>query len=103
MFEYYQTSPTELDYDLQAWSPLLLLHHVKEEYGAEHSKRHTQYLLNEAGLSWWTAQPRNHEADPEKEAEFQRIIPPPTRMMPSWRAELDSSVRISGRRSAPAT
>lgn len=74
LFENLQNSPTELGYDRQAWSPPLLLHHVTEEYGVAYTKRHARYLLNEAGLSWRTARPRNHEADPEKEAEFKRTV-----------------------------
>lgn len=30
--------------------------------------------MHEAGLSWRTARPRHHEADPEKEAEFQETL-----------------------------
>jgi transposase len=74
LFEVLQDPPTELGYDQQAWAPNLLLHHVAEEYDVEYSKRHARYLLTKAGLSWRTARPRNHEADPEKEAEFQRTV-----------------------------
>ena len=72
--EVLQDSPTELGYDQQAWSPKLLLHYVAREYDVEYSKRHARYLITEAGLSWRTARPRNHEADPEKEAEFQATV-----------------------------
>ena len=74
LFEQLQESPIERGYDRQAWSPKLLLHHVKEEYGVEYSKGHAYTLLHEAGLSWRTARPRNHEADPEDEAEFQETV-----------------------------
>jgi len=30
--------------------------------------------MTEAGLSWRTARPRNHEADSEEEAEFQTTV-----------------------------
>ena len=72
--EVLQDSPTELGYDQQAWSPKLLLHYVAQEYDVEYSKRHARYLLTEAGLSWRTARPRNHEADTEEEVEFQAIV-----------------------------
>ena len=72
--EVLQDSPTELGYDQQAWSPTLLLHYVAREYDVEYSKRHARYLLTEAGLSWRTARPRNHEADSEEEAEFQATV-----------------------------
>jgi len=74
LFEHLQDSPTERGYDQQAWSTKLLLHHVEEEYGVEYSKGHARKLLGKAGLSWRTARPRNHEAEPEKEAEFQRTV-----------------------------
>ena len=74
LFEQLQESPIEHGYDRQAWSPKLLLHHVKEEYGVEYSKGHAYTLLHEAGLSWRTARPRDHEADPEDEAEFQETV-----------------------------
>lgn len=57
LFEQLQQPPTELGYDQQAWSPTLLLHHVKEEYGVEYSKAYAYTLLN--------------EADPEEKAKFQ--------------------------------
>jgi len=74
LFEQLQEPPTELGYDQQAWSPDLLLHHVKEEYDVEYSKAYTYTLLSEAGLSWRTARPRHHEADPEEEAEFKETV-----------------------------
>ena len=73
-FEQLQQSPTELGYEQQAWSPKLLLHHVKEEYGVEYSEGHARKLLGKAGLSCRTARPRNHEADPQQEDEFQRTV-----------------------------
>jgi hypothetical protein len=30
--------------------------------------------MGKAELSWRTARPRNHEADPEQEAEFQETV-----------------------------
>ena len=73
-FEQLQQPPTELGYEQQAWSPKLLLHHVKEEYGVEYSEGHARKLLGKAELSYRTARPRNHEADPDKEAEFQETV-----------------------------
>jgi transposase len=69
-----QQPPTELGYEHQAWSPKLLLNYVKEEFDVEYTGSHARYLLHEAGLSWRTARPRNHEADPEKEAEFKETV-----------------------------
>ena len=74
LFEQLQQPPTELGYDQQAWSPQLLLHHVKAEYGVEYSKAYAYDLLNEAGLSLRTARPQHHEADPEEKAEFQETV-----------------------------
>ena len=74
LFQQLQERPTELGYDRQAWSAELFLHHVKEEYGVEYSKAHAYTLLREGGLSWRTARPRNNEADPEEEAEFQETV-----------------------------
>jgi len=74
LFEQLQEAPTELGYDRQAWSPKLLLHHVKEEYGIEYSKAHAYTLLREGGLSQRTARPRNHEVDSEEETEFQETV-----------------------------
>ena len=74
LFEQLQQPPTELGYEQQAWSSKLLVHYVKDEYGVEYSRGHARKLLSKAGLSWRTARPRNHEADPEKEAEFQETV-----------------------------
>ncbi|WP_245545341.1 helix-turn-helix domain-containing protein [Halomicrobium katesii] len=48
-FERLQQSPTELGYEQQAWSPKLLLHHVKQEYGVEYSEGHARKLLGKPG------------------------------------------------------
>lgn len=69
-----QQPPTELGYEHQAWAPKLLLHYVKEEFDVEYTASHARYLLHEAGLSWRTARPRNHEADPEEETEFKETV-----------------------------
>ena len=74
LFEQLQEPPTELGYGHQAWSPKLLLHYVEAEYGIEYSEGHAYTLLNEAELSWRTARPRNHEADPEEKEEFQETV-----------------------------
>ena len=74
LFEQLQQPPTELGYEQQAWSTKLLLHHVKTEYGVEYSGGHARKLMGKAELSWRTARPRNHEADPEKEAEFTETV-----------------------------
>ena len=74
LFEHLQDPPTELGYEQQAWSTKLLLHHIKEEYGVEYSGGHARKLMAKAELSWRTARPRNHEADPEKEAEFTETV-----------------------------
>jgi Transposase and inactivated derivatives len=74
LFEHLQQPPTELGYEQQAWSTKLLLHHVKEEYGVEYSGGHARKLMGKAELSWRTARPRNHEADPQQEAEFQETV-----------------------------
>jgi transposase len=66
--------PTEVGYEHQAWSPKLLLHYVKEEFDVAYTASHARYLLHEAGLSWQTARPHNHETDPENEAEFKRTV-----------------------------
>jgi transposase len=74
LFDHLQEPPTERGYDQQAWSTKLLLHHVRVEYGVEYSKGHARKLMGKAGLSCRTARPRNHEADPEEEADFQRTV-----------------------------
>jgi transposase len=74
LFEHLQDPPTELGYDQQAWSTKLLLHHIKEEYDVEYSKGHARKLFGKAGLSSRRARPRHYEADPEKEAEFQKTV-----------------------------
>jgi len=74
LFEQLQQPPTELGYEQQAWSTKLFLHHVQEEYGVEYSSGHARKLMAKAGLSCRTARPRNHEADPEQEAEFQETV-----------------------------
>ena len=74
LFEDLQNPPTELGYEQQAWSPKLLLAHVKDEYDVEYSKGHARKLLAKAELSCRTARPRNHEADPEMKAEFQETV-----------------------------
>jgi transposase len=73
-FEHLQQPPTTFGYEQQAWSPKLLLHHVKEEYGVDYSEGHARKLLGKAELSYRTARPHNHEADPDKEAEFQETV-----------------------------
>ena len=74
LFERLQQPPTEIGYDQQAWSPTLLLHHVKDEYGVEYHENYAYELLREAGLSLRTARPQHHEADPEEKAEFQQTV-----------------------------
>jgi transposase len=74
LFDHLQEPPTERGYDQQAWSTKLLLHHVREEYDVEYSKGHARKLMGKAGLSCRTARPRNHEADPDEEAEFQQTV-----------------------------
>ena len=74
LFEDLQNPPTELGYEQQAWSPKLLLAHVKDEYDVEYSKGHARKLLAKAELSCRTARPRNHKADPEKKVEFQETV-----------------------------
>ena len=74
LFAQLQHPPTEFGYELQAWSSKLLLHHVEEEYGVEYSEGHARKLLEKAELSYRKARPRDHEADPEKEAEFQETV-----------------------------
>ena len=74
LFEHLQEPPTELGYDQQAWSTKLLLHHIKDKYGIEYSGGHARKLMGKAELSWRTARPRSHEADPQKEAEFQETV-----------------------------
>jgi len=74
LFEDLQHPPTELGYEQQAWSPKLLLAHVKDKYDVEYSKGHARKLLGKAGLSCRTARPRNHEADPELKVEFQETV-----------------------------
>ncbi|MFC6964831.1 helix-turn-helix domain-containing protein [Halocatena marina] len=51
-----------------------MLHYVEAEYGVEYSESHASTLLNESGLFGRTARPRNHEANPEEEAEFQETV-----------------------------
>jgi Transposase and inactivated derivatives len=74
LFENLQQSPTKLGYEQQAWSPKLLLAHVKEEYSVEYSKGHARKLLSKAELSCRTARPSNHEADIKKKEEFQQTV-----------------------------
>jgi len=74
LFAQLQEPPTEFGYDQQAWSPPLLLQYVKEEYGVKYSEGHARKLLAKAELSYRTARPRNRDADPEKEAEFQETV-----------------------------
>jgi len=74
LFAQLQEPPTELGYEQQAWSSKLLLHHIAQKYGVEYSEGHARKLLGKAELSYRTARPRNHEADPEKEAEFQQTV-----------------------------
>jgi len=57
VFEQLQQSPTELGYEQQAWSPKLLVHHVKEEYGVEYSEGHARKLLGKAELSYGRSLP----------------------------------------------
>jgi transposase len=74
LFEELHDSPEEFGYDRQAWFPTLVYHHVKEKFDVEYSLRHIRRLMDEAGLSWRTARPRHHEADPELRAEFEETV-----------------------------
>lgn len=74
LFDDLHDSPEAFGYDRQAWFPPLVQHHVKERFGVEYSLRHIRRLLGEAGLSWRTARPRHHEADPEQKAEFEQTV-----------------------------
>ena len=74
LFEDLHDLPEEFGYDRQVWFPVLVHHHVDEKFGVEYSLRHIRRLMNKAGLSWRTARPRHHEADPEKQAEFKETV-----------------------------
>jgi len=74
LFKQLHESPEEFGYDRQAWFPTLVYHHAKEQFGVEYSLRHIRRLMGEAGLSWRTARPRHHEADPELQAEFEETV-----------------------------
>lgn len=69
-----QVPPTALGYDQQAWSSKLLVHHVSKAYDVEYSRGHARKLLAQARLSYRTARPRHHEANPQEEAEFQQTV-----------------------------
>jgi len=51
-------SPEELGYDRHSWYPVLAHYHLEEEYGVEYSLRHVYRLLDEAGLTYRSAQPQ---------------------------------------------
>ena len=74
LFEDLHEAPDEFGYDRLAWFPTLVHHHLKETFGVEYSLRHIRRLMHEAGLSWRTARPRHHEADPELQAEFEETV-----------------------------
>ena len=74
VFAQLQQPPTDPGYDHQAWAPTLLLHHVQEEDGVAYSEGHARKRLSAAELASRTARPRNHEADPDSEAEFQQTV-----------------------------
>lgn len=67
-------SPEESGYDRQVWFPLLVYHHLREQYNVEYSLVHIRRMMREAGLSWRTARPRHYDADPEEEAEFEETV-----------------------------
>lgn len=70
----FQQSPEIFNYDRQAWTSQLALHHIEEEYDVEYTLRHTRNIMKEAGLSWRSARPRHTDADPEVEAEFKETV-----------------------------
>lgn len=70
LVEDFNTSPTKLGYDRQAWTSSLAVHHIESTFGVEYSRRHVRDIMNDAGLSWRTARPRHSDADPELEEEF---------------------------------
>lgn len=74
LFAEFNTAPPEVGYDRQAWTSSLAVAHIESEYGVEYSKRHARALLEQADLSYRTARPRHHEADPAEEAEFQKTV-----------------------------
>jgi transposase len=74
LFADFHTPPTELEYERQAWTSSLAVHHISEKFDVEYSKRHARYLMEQAELSWRTARPRHYEADPEEEEEFQETV-----------------------------
>jgi len=51
LFEHRRSAPSALGYEQQTWSPELLVHHVRAEYGVEYSEGHARRLLSEEGLT----------------------------------------------------
>lgn len=70
LFEVLRDDPTKVGYDAPAWTPGLVGEYIRKTFGAEYSRRHVRRLMREAGLSYRTARPQHHEADPEEQAEF---------------------------------
>jgi transposase len=68
------TSPEEHGYDYQVWLPVLTRHHLRTEFDVEYGIQHVKRLLDKAGLSWRTPQPRHYEGDPGREAGFQEMV-----------------------------
>ena len=60
-------APTEVGYDVPAWSPALARTYLEETFDITYSREHCRRLLHEAGLSVQTARPIHYKADPEKQ------------------------------------
>ncbi|WP_211609286.1 helix-turn-helix domain-containing protein [Halogranum amylolyticum] len=61
------------------WTPALVRDYIAETFSVEYSLAHMYRVMKRAGLSYQTARPRHHKADP---AEQQR-----------WRSEFKKSGR----------
>lgn len=72
-------SPSEVGYDEPAWTPALVRDYIAETFSVEYSLAHMYRVMKRAGLSYQTARPRHHKADP---AEQRR-----------WRSEFTKSGR----------
>lgn len=64
--------PEEAGYDAPAWTPRLVRHLVADAFGVEYSLAHIYRVMKRAGLSYQTARPRHHRADPAAQREWRR-------------------------------
>jgi transposase len=69
-----QGDPQAAGVDAPAWTTAHAQAYIEDTYDVSYTPRHVRRLMKEAGLSYRTARPEHHEADPEEQAAFREEL-----------------------------